>query len=333
MVRDTTEMSTGASFTNTLRAFCAEMRETFPELSAVIDRAAAITPDQFWRSWKTTLAILLERDAESLFSAKKGFLIGAVRLTPTMWSECSSATQIAIWRYLRTLALESALEVSLDGLDAETLGALNGILTAERIEKGGAEAESAASELFEEGFLHMKPLMEKLKGMLGGFMDASGLGDFKMPEIPEHLRNGRIARLAEDLAKQFKPEEFGIDPRLLEGDNVEEILKRLADLYQRDPTMLIAGAKRMADKIRRQVEGGSLDREALIAEAQEFVKLFREHPSFKEIISKVEGLAGGGGLAGLFGGGESSGGEPSERLRAVRERLRKKMAARKGGSK
>lgn len=326
-------MSAGASFVNTLRAFCAELRETFPELGGVIDRATAITPEQFWRSWKSTLTILLERDTETLFGEKKGFLIGAVRLTPALWSECSPATQAAIWRYLRTLALEAALEISLDGLDAETLTALNGILMAERIEKGGAEAEAATSEMFEEGFSHMKPLMEKLKGMLGGFMDVSGLGDFKMPEIPEHLRNGRIARLAEDLAKQFKPEEFGIDPRLLEGDNVEDILKRLAELYQRDPTMLIAGAKRMADKIRRQVEGGSLDRDALIAEAQEFVKLFREHPSFKEIISKIEGLAGGGGLAGLFGGGDSSSGEPSERLRAVRERLRKKMAARKGRSK
>lgn len=333
MVRDTTEMSTGASFASTLRAFCAELRETFPELTAIVDRAASITPDQFWRSWKGTLAVLLDRDVGALFGEKKGFLLGAVRLTPALWGECSPATQAAIWRYLRTLTLESALEVSLEGLDAVTLGALNGILTAERIEKGGADAEAATSELLEEGLSHMKPLMEKLKGMLGGFMDVSGLADFKMPEIPEHLRNGRIARLAEDLAKQFKPEEFGIDPRLLEGDNVEDILKRLADLYQRDPTMLIAGAKRMADKIRRQIEGGSLDRDSLVEEAQEFVKLFREHPSFKEIISKFEGLAGGGGLAGLFGGGDGGGGEPSERLRAVRERLRKKMAARKGGNK
>ncbi len=332
MVRDTTEMAS-ASYTATLATFCSELRATFPEISTVVDRAASVSPDQFWRMWKGALTILLERDAEALFGERKGFLIGAVRLTPTMWGECSEATQTAIWRYLRTLVLEAALETSLDGLDAATLGALNGILTAERLEKGGADAEAATSELLEEGMSHMKPLMEKLEGMLGGFMDLSGLGDFKMPEIPEHLRNGRIARLAEDLAKQFKPEEFGIDPRLLEGDNVEDILKRLAELYQRDPTMLIGGAKRMADKIRRQIEGGSLDREALIAEAQEFVKLFREHPSFKDIIAKFEGLAGGGGLGALFGGGDSGGGEPSERLRAVRERLRKKMAARKGGSK
>ena len=323
-------MSAPASFAVTLRTFCAELRETFPELTAAVDRATTVTPEQFWRMWRGALDVLAERDEEALFGEKrKGFLIGAVRLTPAVWGECSPATQGAIWRYLRTLVLESAMEVSLEGLDADTLAALNGILTAERLEKGGAEAEAATAEMMEEGMSHLKPLMEKLKGMMGNFMDVSGLADFKMPEIPDHLRNGRIARLAEELAKQFKPEEFGIDPRLLEGNNVEEILQRLAGMYQRDPTMLIGGAKRMADKIRRQIEGGSLDREALMAEAQEFVKLFREHPSFKDIISKFEGLAGGGGLGALFGGGGDSSGEPSERLRAVRERLRKKMAARK----
>jgi hypothetical protein len=321
-------MSAAASFTATLRMFCAELRETFPELTATVDRASSVTPEQFWRMWRGALDVLAERDVEALFGARKGFLIGAVRLTRAVWDECSPATQGAIWRYLRTLVLEAALNISLDGLDADTLAALNGILTAERLEKGGAEAEAATAEMMEEGMSHLKPLMEKLKGMMGNFIDVSGLADFKMPEIPEHLRNGRIARLAEDLAKQFKPEEFGIDPTLLEGSNVEEILQRLAGMYQRDPTMLIGGAKRMADKIRRQIEGGSLDREALMSEAQEFVTLFREHPSFKDIISKFEGLAGAGGLSSLFGGGDSSG-EPSERLRAVRERLRKKMAARK----
>lgn len=327
-------MSVPASFATTLRAFCAELRETFPELTTAVDRAVSVTPDQFWRMWRGALDVLMDRDVEALFGEKrKGFLIGAVRLTPAVWGECSPVTHSAIWRYLRTLVLEAAMEISLEGLDADTLSALNGILMAERIEKGGDEATAAAAEMMEEGMSHLKPLMEKLKGMMGNFMDVSGLGDFKMPEIPEHLRNGRIAKLAEELAKQFKPEEFGIDPTLLEGNNVEEVLQRLASMYQKDPSMLIAGAKRMADKIRRQIEGGSLDREALIAEAQEFVTLFREHPSFKDILSKVEGLMGGGGLGALFGGGGGGGGEPSERLRAVRERLRKKMAARKGGNK
>lgn len=319
-----------ASFAATLSAFCDELRATFPELSENVSRAAALTPEQYLRYWKTHLPILLARDADALLGERKGFILGIVRLTPALWSEISEGTQTAIWRYLRTLTLEAAMETSLEGLEGEVLEQLNAILMAERLEKGGAEADAAASEMFEEGMSHLKPLMEKLKGMMGGFMDISGLADIKMPEIPEHLRNGRIAKLAEEMAKQFKPEEFGIDPALLQGDNVEEILKRLADLYQRDPTALIAGAKRVAEKIKTRILGGSLNREELVAEAEEFVKLFKEHPLFKEAIGKFQGLVGEGGLASMFGGGASEG-APSERRRAVQERLRKKLEARKRG--
>lgn len=319
------------AFVRTLTGFCDELTATFPELRVPVDRARSLTAEAYWRSWSGGLKVLLERDHEALFGARGGFLIGAVRLTPALWGEISANTQHAIWRYLRTMALEAAMEVSMEGVPTETMQALMAILTEERLEKGGSEAEAATAEMMEEAMGHMSPLMEKLKGLLGNFADISGM---PMPEIPERLRNGRIAKLAEEMAKQFDPAEFGIDPALLTGDNVEEVLKGLAEMYQRDPTKLIAGAKRVADKIKKQILGGSLDRDALVAEAQEFVALFREHPLFKEVIGKLEGFMGGseggGGLSEMFGG---SSGAPSERRRAVQERLRKKLAARQAAKK
>ena len=165
-----------------------------------------------------------------------------------------------------------------------------------------------------------------MKGLLGSnfmgdaFKDLSGMS---LPEIPERLRKGKIAKLAEDMAKQFNPADFGIDPALLEGDSVEKILARLAEIYQKDPTKLLAGAKSVAEKIKKQIMGGSLNREELIAEAQEFITLFKEHPMFKEIIEKINGFMGPGGLADMLGSSSTS--EPSERRRAVQERLRKKL--------
>jgi len=320
-----------SAFADTLKSFCQELGLTFPELQPQITRALTVTPLKFWNSWKDSLEILCERNAEILFSEHKGFLVSAVRLTPALWKEVSEATQKAIWKFLRTLTLEAAMELNLEGVKTETMQKLMTILTAERIE---ADPVGAASDMFEESMNHMKPLMEKLKGLLGstgagGFMDLSG---FEMPEIPERLRNGRIAKLAEEMAKQFDPKEFGIDAELLKGDNIEEIMSRLAEMYQRDPTQLISGAKQVAEKIKKQIMGGSLNREELIAEAQEFIAIFKEHPKFKEIIDKVSGFMGPGGLAEMFGGGESAA-APSERRRAVQERLRKKLAARNAAKK
>jgi hypothetical protein len=314
-----------SAYAKTLKSFCDELRLTFPELRPSIDRAAAVPPTQYWLMWHKNLDILLEKSADGLFSAKSGFLISAVRMTPALWAEISENTQKAIWRYLRTLALESAMEsATMETLTPDQMQSLMDIMTAERLEAGGEDAEAAQKELFEETMGHLNPLMERLKGMMGGFMDGVDLKDIPLPEIPEHLKRGKIARLAEQLSKQFRPEEFGIDPAILEGNNVEEVLKRLAELYQRDPTMIMAGAKRMADKIKKQLLGGSLKREDLLAEAKEFVALFKEHPLFKEAIAKFEGLIGEGGLASMMGGGNV----PSERLMATQERLRRKLAER-----
>jgi hypothetical protein len=336
------DVSGESAFTRTFASFCTELTATFPEVAAGVNRVAGrATPNFFWKSWQDDLAILAERDFAALQERRGGVLFVPVVLTPALWAEVSPATQAAIWRYLRTLILEAAMELRLDAktLTEERLGLLMSILMAER---GGDDEEAVGETVMEEAMERLTPLLERLKGMMGGLFDASGLagmfgaglgasGEIPLPEIPERLRKGRIARLAEDMAKQFDPTEFGIDPALLKGDNVEEVLKGLAEMYQRDPTKLIAGAKRVAEKIKKQILGGSLDRDALISEAKEFVEVFKEHPMFKEAIAKFEGLVGAGGLAEMFGGAGGDGGASSDRLRAVQERLRKKLAAKKTG--
>jgi hypothetical protein len=310
------------AFVRTLAGFCDELKQTFPELSIPVDRAASITATSYWNSWQAHTATLLTCDVNGLLVTKAGFLIGAVRLTPELWSELSDGTRVAIWKYLRTLLLEAAMEVNLDGVATEIMQNVIAILTEERVET------TDGAELLEESMEHLNPLMERLRGMVGGFVDLSGMKDIPIPDIPAHLRNGRIAQLAEQMAKQFDPAEFGIDPAVLAGDNMEEVLRGLAEMYQRDPSKLIAGAQRMAERIKKQILGGSLNREELISEAQEFVTLFKEHPLFKEAISKFESFTGGAdGLAAMFGGSDNDG-APSERRRAVQERLRKKLAAR-----
>jgi len=330
------------SFAATLASFCSELAATFPELESVIQRAAArVTPEFFWSGWQGNLAILRARDFVALQTERRGLLLGPVALTPALWGEISETTRQAIWRYLRTLMLEAVLELNLSDsdIDMEKMGMLMEIMLEEQAGTGSGPAEETVAEtLMDEAREHLNPLLERLRTMMGAAAagagaglheDASGVSMPPLPEIPERLKNGRIARLAQQLAAQFNPTEFGIDPAMLEGDDPMAVLQRLAELYQRDPTLLVAGAQRVAERIKRQILGGSLDRDGLIAEAREFVALFRDHPLFKEPIAKFEALLGEGGLAGMFAGAGAGagGGSGSERLRRVQERLRKKTAA------
>jgi hypothetical protein len=305
-----------ATFTTTLNSFCEDLKATFPELEEQIARARATTPAMFWRSWAGNLNTLLYRDAKALLEGRKGFLVGPVRLTVEMWSELSEKTRSIIWKYLRTLTLNSTLEFNMEGADQGDVDTLMTILMEERMDLDNLK-DSITQGLEEK----VKPLIEKLNGLMGStFADASG---FQMPEIPEHLRNGRIAKLAEEMAKQFNPADFGIDPALLTGNNVEEIVSRLMTMYQNDPTKIMAGVKNLAEKIKRQIVGGSLKREDLISEAQEFIQLFKDHPAMKEAMAKMSGLDG---FSEMFGSGSSA--PPSDRRRAVQERLRRKLAER-----
>ena len=313
------------SFSSTLQAFCNELRGTFPELAGPIDRAVITTPALFWKSWSANLPILVERDAEALQKERRGFLLGAVRVPENLWKEISEPTQKAIWKYLRTLLLETSMELPQAEMTSEQAQNVLDILTQERLESGDHDD---AREIMEESLKHMNPLLERLKGMLGGAFDLSG--GFTMPEIPERLRNGKIARLAEELSNQFNPADFGIDPTMLEGENVEDVLQRLMGLYKSNPELLMSGAKRVADRIKKQVLSGTIKQEDLMAEAKEYIQLFKDHPQFKEAFEKFETLFGQDGVASMM---NQNPGAPSERLRAAQERLRRKRDARSATTK
>jgi hypothetical protein len=334
-------------FVKTLTSFCRELILTFPELKTPITRAANTTPFQFWRSWHEHLPILRNRDVAELFDTHRGFLLGPVCITPLLWNELSSTTHSIIWKYLRTLILESALEIHFDVIDANAMQLITDILHEEKGPNAGAaappprtapepqdtgatEEEDTIHHIFEKSVEHLKPLLEKVQEFLKKNIQTDASGSIPFPEIPERLRKGRIAKLAEEFAKQFNPEEFGIDPALLEGNNVEHILKTLAEQYQKDPTLLLAGAKKVAERIKTKILSGSIHREELLEEAHEFVALFKEHPLFKDAIDKLNEYVGEGGLSSIFGISSSA---PSERVRVVRERLRKKLAARKAAKK
>lgn len=311
------------SFESTLNAFCDALSLTFPELEG-ISRAKLTSPSVFWNSWVGTLDILLESDSGRLFGARKGFIVGAIRLTPALWASVSDNTQNSIWRYLRTLCLESAKEVGIETMSAETLGMLNSILVAEQL-------ASDPSGLFEESFKNLQPMVDRIKEMMGEDF-AKDPEAFKLPEIPAHLKSGVIARLAEVLVKQLDPAEFGIDPALLKTDKPQELFQTLLEMYQKDPGPMTAGLKRLSEKIQAQIKGGSLNKEQVIAEAKEYYELFKDHPLVKKAMDKFKGAGPAAEVfSAMMAGG--SAGEPSERRRIVQERLRKKMAERQAAKK
>ena len=189
-------------------------------------------------------------------------------------------------------------------------------------------ATNFKSEEFKGIFENMKNMFKDLSGNIPPFAGAEaeaegeeGKKPFEMPKIPDHLQNGLIAKIAAELAGEFKPEDLGIDPLLMERMNPMQIFEHLQFVYTNNPELLTEAMKRVAGKIKDKFASGALNRDALMREAKELMTYFTDNPAFKEMFDSMGGLFDNPFTG---GGGDGAKGSQSERLRAARERLRKK---------
>jgi hypothetical protein len=292
------------TFATAFTAFCDDLIPTFPELAKEITalqaRPVADVEKEFVALWKTTPTALTTRDPSRLFTQE--FLPG-IRLTAALWGEVSEMTHKAIWNHLQTLALLSAASFDVGSLD------LSGMMHQMK--------EMAESPM-------MKSMMDKLKEMMDSFGKSDASGAAPAFKIPERLFKGQIAKMAEELAREFKPEDFGLSPELLETSDPTKIFGYLQEIFTKKPELLMAGAQRIAKKIQAKFERGELKREDLMREAEEMMKEFSDNPMFSELF---------GGLTEMLNGSDrETGNDGSARRRAVQERLRKKMEAKKAAA-
>jgi hypothetical protein len=181
----------------------------------------------------------------------------------------------------------------------------------------------------EDALKNMKEKMNSadFKSLSDKIMDLMNSGKFA--SLPDRLLKGQIAKLAEDLVKEFKPEDFGLSAEELEraGSDPTQAFGLLSQIYTRDPAMLQNVMKRIAKRLQEKVQRGELRPQELAAEAEELVKEFTENPAMKELMESFKGMFG-------FDDPQvarAAGRDGSSRLNIARDRLRKKMEARKQG--
>jgi hypothetical protein len=272
--------------------------------------------------------------------SKKGIeILPGIFFSAKLWSDTSKETRVVFWDYLASLILLNTMFSSGASAPAPSVptGAAPSVPTGTSEDDTEAEqslpdfddimkemATNFKSEEFKGIFENMKNMFKDLSGNIPPFAGAEAEGDdkkpFEMPKIPEHLQNGLIAKIAAELAGEFKPEDLGIDPLLMERMNPMQIFEHLQFVYTNNPDLLTEAMKRVAGKIKDKFASGALNREALMREAKELMTYFTDNPAFKEMFDSMGGIFDNP----FMGGGDGAKGSQSDRLRAARERLRKK---------
>lgn len=308
------------TFETTYAQFVDDLKGTFPEFSDALIRAVSLpdSKEKFVNIWKSHTSDVAACNA-SVFDGEGIELVPGFVMKRALWNELSASTHGVIWKYISSLLLLAAASSSSKD-DTCGLWDLSGFnMHMETMMKMLSESSDGTSGVGES----MKDIFSKLgsmASMFGGLNikpeDLSGASSkFK---IPERLFKGHIARIAEELVKEFKPEDFGISPDMLESDDPARVFNYLQEVFTKKPELMMSAAQKIAKKIQAKFQRGEIKREEIIREAEELMKEFSENTAFSELFGSLGEM--------LKGTDKESGNEGSARRREVQERLRRKAA-------
>ena len=165
---------------------------------------------------------------------------------------------------------------------------------------------------------------EKLKELFGS-------GGDRLPPFPEKFKNGKLAKLAEDIVRELKPEEFGLDAETMKQceEDPSRAFEVLMQSTMRNPEVIQNAMKRIMKRLQEKFQRGEFRPQDLASEAEEMMKEFSENPVFVQMMESMR-------KAFSFEDPEAAAaaGRPENaRLAIVRDRLRRKLEAKKQGKK
>jgi hypothetical protein len=281
--------------------FIVDLRATFPELETELAAAAAIPESERLAAYT---ASVFGKDRPKNFLLAPGTVLPGVTVVTDLWSSVSEKTCKAVYDYLSILDLCAACE-SKDG-------------------PGAAWAEKAMKDVKEKlGSVDFASLSEKFAKIFG----EGGA----MPPMPERFLKGKLAKLAEEMVREFKPEDFGFTPEeiaSIEADPKRGLEKLLTSAMS-NPGKLQETMARVGKRLQERMRKGEIRPAELAAEAEEMMKEFQENPAFVQMMEQFRS-------AFSFEEPESaraSGNYDEYRRNLVKNRLKKKLEERQKNKK
>jgi len=288
--------------------FAKELLATFPELADPLRATLALTPAERLQQFQSSVKVT----ADPIVNC--GTVLPGVILTDALWASLSPSNQKVIWEYVRLLTMCCFLE----GFGSDS-------------SDGTAPSKSFIDSVMGDwktklGKMDFEGLLGKFSKIFG-FGDASGGTGFKMPKLPERFLKGQLAKLAEEIVRDINPEELGLTPELMAEceKSPSRAFDLLVQVFTKNPEMIQTMIKRIGKRLQAKVQSGAIRPQEIAAEAEELMKEFAGNT---DLVSMMESLKSAFGFEDMDTA-RAAGREGSARLSAVRERLKKKLEAKK----
>jgi hypothetical protein len=313
----TTPENESSMFQTKYDEFASELIDTFPELEKDIRSALALSPEIRLSRFQSEIHMMGTSDT----TANPGTILPGVTIPDSIWATLSDSNKGAIWEYVKMLTMCCFLEAGFaPGTDASKQPWMEDVMNKWKESLGNVDFEG---------------IMGKFAKIFGvGATDASGnaaagagTGGFKMPELPQKFLKGNLAKLAEEIVRDIKPEDLGLTKEMI--DECEKSPSRainiLVQVFTKNPSLIQDTIKRIGKRLQQKVQSGAIRPQEIAKEAEELMKEFSSNPEFVGVMESLKSMFGFEDMDLA----RQAGREGSARLSAVQQRLRKKLEAKK----
>jgi len=285
--------------------FCVDLLGTCPELKNEIAKAQALSNEERFELYKKEIFKNENRTQESRHTVLPG-----VTIPKSLWKALSKKTKEAINQY------NSILDLCVVYSTGDTEG-----ISQEWVDKMMGEWKTKM-----EG-VDFNKMSEKFFEMFGqrGESSTSSTTSSPFPPLPEKFLKGQMAKLAEELVKEFDPKEFGFSEEDIEAceKNPAKAFEILISVSTRNPNLIQNALQKIGKRLQQKVQNGQLRPQELAAEAEELMKEFQNNPAFVDILESFRSAFNFEDMD----LSRKAGQEGSARLSLVKNRLKKKLEA------
>ncbi len=286
--------------------FCSDLEGACPELKAEIKLAKKLPADERIRRFAEEVKASPQRDG----TVCPGAVLPGVVISEGVWADLSENSKTAIQEYLTLLSMCSLYHATGSFLDLsgqETF--IKDFLEHWKTRMGSAD---------------FKNLAERFAKFLEG---AGGAGTGAIPSLPERFLKGKIAKLAEELVREFRPDDFGLSAAQLEEceKNPARAFEILLQAYTSHPEILQNAMKKIAGRMQQKIQRGELKPQDLANEAEEILRECTNNPAFSGMMESFRDSFGAFADPDIA---RAQGRNGDARLQMARERLRRERERR-----
>jgi hypothetical protein len=307
-----TEAPLKSIFQEKYAEFANDLLKTFPELATEVTASLKLSAAEKLSGFTNGILPNCKPGADKAFPFH---VLPGVAISQELWSSLSEKSQGAIEEYIRILSFCSLYEAGKDG-EFGTEGLPNLKEWTDEFLKTWKEKLSS---------MDFESMSKKLSGLI------SSLGVDGLPKLPEKFLKGQLAKLAEELVREFKPEDFDLTPEQLQSADKDpaKAFELLTEIYTKKPEVLQRAIQKIAKRLQEKIRRGELRPEQIAAEAEEAMKEFSSNGAFADLMKSFKDMFGmeDPDLARQAGRPENA------RMSLVRDRLRKKLDAKKAAKK